>query len=171
MKTITKTYGTRALSWMRWGMMIAITSLVAFSCVGGAAVKKSPADFNDVAGKEWELIEVRTALGPTEFNRAALEAAEMGDAYTLRFDGERLAGKGAPNRYTAPYQLGEGDAISIQPIAGTLMASFQEPPGLGEREYYNYLEKVSRWGLAQEVLHLYTQNSAGEEAVLAFKSR
>jgi heat shock protein HslJ len=156
---------------MRWGMMMVITSLLAFSSAGGADVKKSPADFNDVAGKEWELIEVRTALGPTEFNRAALEVAEMGDAYTLRFDGERLAGKGAPNRYTAPYQLGEGDALSIQPIAGTLMASFREPPGLGEREYYNYLEKVSRWDLEQDLLCLYTQNSADEEVVLAFKSR
>jgi heat shock protein HslJ len=156
---------------MRWGMMMAIVGLLAFSSAGGAVVKKSPADFNDVAGKEWELIEVRTALGPTEFNRAALESAEMGDAYTLRFDGERLAGKGAPNRYTAPYQLGEGDAISIQPIAGTLMASFREPPGLGEREYFNYLEKVSRWDLAQDELRLYTLNPVGEEAVLMFKLR
>jgi heat shock protein HslJ len=156
---------------MRWGMMMAIMGFLALSCAGGAAVKKSPADFNDVAGKEWELVEVRTASGPTEFNRVALEAAEMGDAYTLRFDGERLAGKGAPNRYSAPYQVGEGDAILIQPIAGTMMASFREPPGLGEREYYQYLEKVTHWDLAQGLLCLYTLDSAGEEAVLAFKLR
>jgi heat shock protein HslJ len=125
--------------------------------------------FDEVRDKEWYLAEVQTPSGPGEFSRAALEDREMGDCYTLRFDRERLSGKGAPNRYAAPYQLGEDAAISIPPIAGTLMASLREPPGLGEQEYYSYLEGVSRWGLEESALKLYTFNSAGEPLVLVYK--
>jgi heat shock protein HslJ len=125
--------------------------------------------FNEAVDKEWRLAEVRTPSGPMGFSRAALEAEGMGDYYTLRFDKERLTGKGAPNRYTAPYQLGEGAAISIQAIAGTLMASFREPPGLQEREYYRCLEQVSRWDLEEDTLNLYTLNAAGESLVLVYQ--
>jgi heat shock protein HslJ len=127
--------------------------------------------FDEVMDREWVLSQIQTSAGPTEFSREALEAQDMGDYYTLRFDAERLSGKGAPNRYTAPYQRGESAAISIQAIAGTLMASFREPPGLGEREYFGYLERVSRWGLQNNVLNLYTSNPAGESLVLVYRLR
>jgi heat shock protein HslJ len=111
----------------------------------------------------------------------------MGDSYTLRFDpansaqtpaqaspespvnpAGRLTGRGAPNRYTAPYELGEGQAISIQPIAGTLMASFREPPGLSEGDYFAYLEGAVQWDLSTEKLYLKSRGTAGEEVTLVF---
>jgi heat shock protein HslJ len=128
-------------------------------------------DFSEAIGKEWRLTEIRTPSDPAEFSRAALEARGMGDYYTLRFDQKQLAGKGAPNRYTAPYQLGKGAAISIQAIAGTLMASLDEPPGLREQEYYYYLERVARWSLEKDTLNLYTLNSSGEPLVLVYRPR
>lgn len=134
------------------------------------AALKQP-DFNEVIGREWLLSQIQTLAGPKEFSRVALAAQDMEDYYTLRFDRERLTGKGAPNRYTAPYQLGEWSSISIQAIAGTLIAGLREPPGLQEREYYNYLERVSRWGLDGDTLNLYTLNSAGESLVLVYHLR
>ncbi|MDR0377430.1 MAG: META domain-containing protein [Spirochaetaceae bacterium] len=127
--------------------------------------------FDEVLGQEWFLTQIQTLASPREFSREALEAQDMGDYYTLRFDTERLTGNGAPNRYTAPYERGEEASISIHPIAGTLMANFREPPGLQEREYYTYLEHVFRWGLEDGALHLYALDSAGESLVLVYRLR
>jgi heat shock protein HslJ len=188
MKTIILTTATllrRPLSRLRAAiLMAAIAGFFAASCSStreGPFADQAPRpefraavvqpDFNEVIGREWYLAKVQTPSGPMEFSREALEAREMGDCYTLRFDQERLAGKGAPNRYTAPYQLGEGAAISIQNIAGTLMASLREPPGLGEQEYYSYLKEVSRWNLEEDTLNLYTFNSEGESLVLVYRLR
>lgn len=126
-------------------------------------------NFNTVIGKDWRLVEVQTPSGPTDFSREALEAQDMGDYYTLRFDEERLSGTGAPNRYLAPYQLGEGTSISINAIAGTLMANFKEPPGLNEGDYYHSLERVTRWELTDGTLNLYTVNSTGESLILIYQ--
>jgi heat shock protein HslJ len=163
-------------------MMTVIAGIFAASCSstkGDSPADQSPGpefqatvvqpDFYEAVDKEWRLIKVQTPSGPTEFSRAALEAGEMGDCYTLRFDRERVTGKGAPNRYTAPYQPGEGGAVSIQAIASTLMAGLREPPGLQEREYYNYLERVFRWSLEEDILNLYTLNSSGESLVLVYQ--
>jgi heat shock protein HslJ len=132
---------------------------------------KKQSDFGEVIGREWLLSQIQTITGPGKFSRALLEAQGMGDYYTLRFNEERLAGKGAPNRYTAPYQLGEWASISIQAVAGTMMAALREPPGLQEREYYDYLERVSRWSLEKDTLNLYTQDSSGESLVLIYQLR
>jgi heat shock protein HslJ len=134
------------------------------------AVLKQP-DFGEVIGREWVLFQIQALAGPGKFSRAVLEVQGMGDYYTLRFNKERLTGKGAPNRYTAHYQLGEWTSISIQAIAGTLIAALREPPGLQEREYYGYLERVSRWSLEKGTLNLYTRNSSGESLVLVYQLR
>jgi heat shock protein HslJ len=146
---------------LQWVVILVVTGIFAVSCAS--------TNFNTVIGKDWRLVEVQTPAGPTEFSRDVLEAEDMGDYYTLRFDEERLSGIGAPNRYFAPYQLGEGKTISIQGIAGTLMASFKEPPGLGESDYYHNLGQVSRWELIDDTLNLYTVNSAGESLILVYR--
>jgi heat shock protein HslJ len=49
------------------------------------------------------------------------------------------------------------------------MMSIVEPEGLQEREYYNYLEKVSQWDLATEdTLELFTEAPEGDPIVLVF---
>jgi hypothetical protein len=133
-------------------------------------VEGGNSNFSAVMGKEWRLVRIETFAGPTEFSRAALEAQEMGDYYILRFDKDALFGMAAPNRYRAPYHLGEGASISIETIAGTLMASFKEPPGLQEKEYYTYLMRVFRWDVEDDRLNLYTLNFSGESVILVYQT-
>jgi heat shock protein HslJ len=78
---------------------------------------------------------------------------------------------GAPNRYFAPYELGEDRALSIKTVGGTLMASFKEPESLKEREYFAYLQNVTRWDLVQGQLQLHGTNAEGEETVLIFERK
>jgi heat shock protein HslJ len=128
--------------------------------------------FSDLIGKEWKLTEIRSSADTvaSRFSRQELTEIGMENAYTLRFEEERLGGMGAPNRYFAPYEQGEGQALSIRAIAGTLMASFREPENLKEKEYFKYLENVEKWDLVQGKLQLYTKNEQGEEITLIFET-
>jgi heat shock protein HslJ len=133
-----------------------------------------------ITGKDWKLIEVRssadasasagTDTGASRFSRGELAEAGMENAYTLRFDEERLSGMGAPNRYSAPYTQGAGQTLSIGVIASTLMASIREPENLKEREYFDYLENVNKWEFVQGQLRLISRNGRGEETVLIFEA-
>jgi heat shock protein HslJ len=149
------------MSYRQWATVLVATSIFAVSCAS--------TNFNTVIGKDWRLIEIQTSAGPAKFSRDALEAEDMGNYYTLHFDAERLSGIGAPNRYFAPYHLGEGTTIAIQGIAGTLMAGFKEPPGLREGDYYHSLGQVSRWELIDDTLKLYTVNLTGESLILVYR--
>jgi heat shock protein HslJ len=139
-----------------------------------SAVKNSPPvpGFGEITGKEWKLVEVRSSADSAapRFNRRELAEAGMENAYTLRFDGERLSGLGAPNRYSAPYTRGAGQTLSIGAIAATLMASFMEPENLKEREYFGCLENVEKWDLIQGQLRLISRNGRGEETILIFET-
>jgi heat shock protein HslJ len=132
----------------------------------------SAAGFSAITGKDWKLVEVRSSVsaGVSRFSRGELAEAGMENAYTLRFNGERLSGMGAPNRYSAPYTQGAGQTLSIGAIAGTLMASFQEPKNLKEREYFGYLENVNKWDFVQDRLQLISRNGRSEETVLIFEA-
>ncbi|MDR2052810.1 MAG: META domain-containing protein [Treponema sp.] len=129
--------------------------------------------FDGITGKDWKLIAVRTPAGSaaSRFSRRELADAGMENAYTLRFDGERLSGMGAPNRYSAPYTQGAGQTLSVRAIAATLMASFSEPESLKEREFFDYLENAGKWDLVQGQLRLFSRNGQGEETVLVFDHR
>jgi heat shock protein HslJ len=135
-----------------------------------ASGHREPSFFKDVAGKEWQLMNLSTISGQG-FNRRALEAEGMEDAYTLYFDDQRLYGKAAPNRYFAAYTVEEGQGITIKPQAATLMLSFTEPPGLREGEYFALLEKVYRWNCSPGGLELYTIDPEGQEGTLIFSAR
>jgi len=56
-----------------------------------------------------------------------------------------ISGMAAPNRYTAPYSLGENHAITIGQMATTMMASFIEPENLKEREFTAYMQNAYAW--------------------------
>jgi heat shock protein HslJ len=161
-----------------------IVAVLAVSC-GSAPDTPSGASgpaagFGAITGKDWKLVEVRSSVNASadagadaetsRFSRGELAEAGMENAYTLRFDGERLSGMGAPNRYSAPYTQGAGQTLSIGAIAGTLMASFQEPENLKEREYFDYLENVNKWDFVQGQLRLIARNGRGEETVLVFEA-
>jgi heat shock protein HslJ len=133
---------------------------------------KSGPTFSDVTGKEWLLVEVKTETGDIVFDRTVLDSDGFGNIFTLNFDAERLSGTGAPNRYMAPYKVDKDQAISIQLVAGTLMAPIREPEKFKEQDYFTYLQNTYKWNLStdqKDQIELYTKNADGKEAVLVYK--
>jgi heat shock protein HslJ len=128
----------------------------------------SAPEFTDVRDKDWKLMEVRAGKNNVIFQRSMLTQEVPGDVFTLRFDTERVSGAGCPNRYFSPYTLGEKQAISIQPIASTLMAALFEPEQLKERDFFSYLEKANKWTVRKGNLKLYSTNNEGAVVYLVF---
>jgi heat shock protein HslJ len=121
-----------------------------------------------IIDKDWYLDEVNKAAEKIIIDRNKLASEGFKDVFTLRFDDERIGGTGAPNRYFAPYSLGEENTIVIKTIAGTLMAPIREPEKLKELEFYNLLQNVHEWNLAGEKLELFSKNENGIESVWVF---
>jgi len=141
-------------------------------CASGASGTHG-AKFSDVIDKNWKLIEIRSrtesAFGKDViFQRSMLTQESPKDIYTLKFDAERVSGAGCPNRYFAPYDLAEKQAIDIKQVAGTLMLALFEPEQLKEREFFAYLENADQWNLVKGNLELRSKNDKGAEVVLVF---
>ena len=130
---------------------------------------RSTPDFADATGKEWLLTEIRTQGGNIMIDRNELKNSGFGgNVFSLVLDTDRISGMGAPNRYFAPYTLGEGQSITIQNIAGTLMAPLFEPEKLKEHEFFIYLQNAYKWDLAKGQLELHTRKENRTEAILVF---
>jgi len=135
---------------------------------GGASFMESSADFKDVKGKEWMLLEIKSQGKTVSIDRKKLEAGDMGGAFSINFDVSMVSGMGAPNRYNGPYTVGDNNALNIGTLASTKMFAFNEPEELKEDEFFAYLSKASRWNLSSGKLEIYSANSAGAEIVLIF---
>jgi heat shock protein HslJ len=148
-------------------VQIVVLSVTMIGCAAGSAAKKldeAPMPGGNsgvIIAIDWLLLEVRTAEALIDLERSRLEAEGMGDVFSLRFDGEdRVSGKAAPNRYTAPCSWGDDNTLGIGPAAATMMMAIKEPEALKEREFFDYLTKVNRWSInTKGQLELYT--SAG----------
>jgi len=148
--------------------LFAINILLQIACATGAGGARVP-EFTDVRDKNWKLLEVYAGKDVI-FQRSMLTQESFKDIYTLRFDSERVSGAGCPNRYFSPYALAEKQAISIQPIASTLMLALSEPEQLKERDFFSYLEKADQWNLVKGNLELHSKNNEGAAVVLVFSS-
>jgi heat shock protein HslJ len=145
-------------------------------CAAGAFSRGNGANFKDVQGKEWTLLEIKSRGNTVSIDRKKLEAVNLGGVFTVNFEGSsesegRLRGVGAPNRYFGPYTLGGNKTISVGLLAGTMMAAIFEPEELKENEFLDYLSKTSRWDLKSGKLELYSANSSGAETVLIFEAK
>jgi heat shock protein HslJ len=147
---------------------IAIAGFVLIACAGGAPAKQGALSFDEVRGKEWKLAAVRTGSAVVRLDRQRLEADGLGDVYTLRFDPDRISGKGAPNRYFGAYELGDGGRLILSGVASTLMMGINQPEELKEHEYFDYLNRITHWNISPEGLELFTKTPEGQEAVLVF---
>jgi heat shock protein HslJ len=123
--------------------------------------------FDQVLGKEWKLTGIRVENISTGYSREGLGTG-FPDSYTLLFQDEMISGRAAPNIYRGPFALSENQGISFDKMAATLMASLGEPGGLGENEYFKYLEEVYRWDIKDGRLELHTKNQEGKASVLVF---
>jgi heat shock protein HslJ len=139
------------------------------SCVSGASVKDGGKVFADIQGREWILAEIQGPSGSVRLDRQKLDAGGFEGVYTVKFDTERVSGMGAPNRYFGPYTQGEGRALTIGNVAGTLMAPLREPEELKEHEYFALLGNVSRWDFQEGHLKLFTVDAGGHNTVLVFQ--
>jgi heat shock protein HslJ len=127
------------------------------------------AQFSDLMGKTWVLIEVQSGGTVKALDRGQLASDGMLDAYTLRFidsSADRISGKGAPNTYNGGYIRGEGQTIRFSSMVSTKMAAFKEPEVLKENEYLSFLEKVYRWDIIDGLLNLVAKDDT--ETVLVY---
>jgi len=134
---------------------------------GGNEVNRDNAvSFSGIEGNEWKLIEVYIDGRDTRFSRNTLPE-ELRNFFTLNLDGEIVSGVGAPNRYSAPYTLGDNN-INILLIRSTMMASFFQPENLNEHDFFIYLQNVYEWILVNEKLELHSKTESGSEVRLVF---
>ena len=133
----------------------------------GPGAQASGAKFSDVAGKNWLLSEVKSAGKTITIDRGKLAADNMGGFFTISFRENQAGGVAAPNRYTGPYTVSNMN-LSFGTFATTMMLAFKEPDGLNEREYLDYLSRISGWNLSGGRLELYGKDSAGSKTVLTF---
>ncbi|MDR0448526.1 MAG: META domain-containing protein [Treponema sp.] len=139
-----------------------ILALAVFAtCAGGATIGDSQAatrgsedGFNEYTGKELILSEFRSSGKTVSISR---KNNDMGDIYTINFQNGRVNGKGAPNTFFGPYTV-NGNMLNIGPLASTLMAAIIEPDELKEHEYFEYLDKVTKWDISKGNLELYSSN-------------
>jgi heat shock protein HslJ len=170
---------------LTWLFAIIIFMQTACASNAGDAGATGGAKFSDVMDKDWKLMEVRAVekvffktnngkidwfFTPRDiiFKRDMLAQESPKDVFTLRFDAERVSGAGCPNRYFAPYTLGEKQDININPMAATLMIALFEPEQLKEHEFFAYLEKVDYWNLVNGNLQLFSTNNEGATMLLVF---
>jgi heat shock protein HslJ len=154
---------------MKASLFFLFSVIAVTACARSGSVPAPVQNFEDVSGTAWKL----AALEPALPDRPAFNRADLTDAgaFTLSFDAAegRIAGKGFPNRYFGPYETA-GGTITIRGIAGTLMAAFNEPESLKEREYYNLLEAVRSWELIDGRLILRSQKEGTDPVTLTFEA-
>jgi heat shock protein HslJ len=148
-----------------------LPAIIFVSCAGTASARGSGAEFKNVQGKEWTLLEIKSQGKTVRIDRKKLETVNLGGAFTINFEDGRASGVGAPNRYFGPYTVDSNNVLSIGNLASTMMAALFEPEELRETEFLDYLSKVKRWNLRSKKLELYSVNSAGAETVLVFESK
>ena len=141
-----------------------LPALVFVSCASSAKIK-------DVQGKEWILLGIKSQGKTVTIDRKKLEAGNMGGAFTINFEEDRVSGMGAPNRYFGPYTIDSKNVLSIGTLASTMMAAFFEPEELKEKEFLDYLSKANRMKIKSGKLELYSSNSSGAETVLIFEPK
>jgi heat shock protein HslJ len=116
---------------------------------------------------EWKLIEVYINGEDTLFRRDTLPK-EPGNLFTLTFGAELLSGMGAPNRYSAPYAMGDNQSISVMPMRSTMMAALFEPEKLNEHDFFTYLQNACEWKQVNNNLELLSKTQNGGEVRLVF---
>jgi heat shock protein HslJ len=103
-------------------------------------------------------------------DREKLASQEMADVFSLRFADGKAAGKGAPNRYTAPYTAGPDGTMKIGPVAATLMMGIIQPDGITESDYFALLGTVAKWRLTNGKLELVSPGSDASDSVLVYSA-
>jgi len=127
--------------------------------------------FSAAIGKNLKLVEVRIEHAfPREvlFNRAMLSKENAGSAFLLKIEASSLSGTASPNSYSAPYTLGERQAITISPMRSTKMATLLQPEKLREERYYEYMQNAYEWEISNGRLLIHSKTEDGRDIRLMF---
>ena len=127
-----------------------------------------PLWLQNVIGKKWYLTELRQTEVVDIASYQDIQPIEGVFLFTLNFSVEGVNGVGYVNHFFGPYTLGNGQALFINELAVTLMAPINEPEGLKEDDYFNYLVNAYRWNLAEGSLELISSGDDRKEVVLVF---
>jgi len=151
--------------------LISICLLGCFSTESGSNESRSvnltgTQAFTNAIDKEWKLIEVYVNDVNIQFSRDNQQEFNK-NIYIMTFNEQMVSGIGAPNRYSAPYTLGDNQAIEIKPMISTMMAALFEPNNLSEYEYMSYVQGAYKWDLVNDKLTLYSKVE-GKEIRLVF---
>jgi len=120
--------------------------------------------FSRVQRIDWNLVEVKNGDATVIIDRAKVQR----EIYSIRFQEDRIRGRGAENLYYAPYKTGENNSLSIRRIASTYMVPIFEAENFKEYEYFRHLERVRRWEFQDWKLKLYTCDENNREVILVF---
>jgi len=136
--------------------------------IPGSNDQVSSGDFSDAAGIEWKLTGVIINGVSTQYSRSTL-SENFSESFTLKFDGEMISSRGAPNLYSAPYTLGNNNSISALIGRSTLMAAIFEPEHLKEYDFFRYLQYINTWQLSGGKLELSSLLDDGITVQLLFE--
>lgn len=149
-----------------------MTAAVLF-CLSSCAGQPS---FNSLLEKQWKLVEVRndspipeSLPDPIRFDRSKLKTEGMDDIFVLTFSSSAQAsGKAAPETYTASYEQGAGQALSLSRVSSDRVERDLTPERLREADYFALLEGINRWDYKADKLELYSAGADGRGVVLIF---
>jgi heat shock protein HslJ len=149
-------------------IFIVAVAVLIMSCVSTGNVSS----FSSVTGKDWKLLEIQ--IDNISFNRIVLydrndlRKERVESIYTVKFDAEMVSGTGAPNKYSAPYELGEGNSLKIMVMRTTLMAPLVQPEKLQEQDFYLFMQNVEEWSSDNNKLILHSKTENGTPVRLIF---
>ena len=120
--------------------------------------------FSRVQRIDWNLAEVKKGSSTITIDRDKVQR----EIYSIRFQEDRIRGRGADNIYFAPYFAGVNNFLSIRSIASTFMVPLFETENFSEYEYFRHLERVYRWEFHDWKLKLHTYDENKKEVILEF---
>ncbi|MCL2484649.1 MAG: META domain-containing protein [Endomicrobia bacterium] len=135
-----------------------VQTVQAEQTIKNASIAQNIINFGAVKGKVWQLGKVLDQSDAIIFNASKLDPKKFSDIYTIQFNDSTASGKAAPNRYTAPFVLGEDDMLSFQTAASTMMMGIHTPDGLTETEFYKLLAQSERWSIEKDHFFIYTSD-------------
>jgi len=146
---------------------IMIITMLLISAIFSFADDISIADnvpFSRVQRLDWNLVEVKSGSATVVIDRANAQR----EIYSIKFQEDRIRGRGADNIYFAPYSAGVNNSLSIKRIASTYMLPMFEMEYFSEYEYFRHLERVYRWEFHDWKLKLFTCDENNGEIILEF---
>jgi len=154
-------------------LALPLVALAMISCgTNRAAVAEAALaaeDFSGAMGRNWTLVEMRTAARSVTLDRSPFDEVGIGDTFTLRFDIGGIFGTAVVNSFRGPYVLGAYREITIGDMAVTLAFPLVELDELSEYEFVtHYLPNVFEWAVVGASLELRTTSVDGTETVLVF---